>query len=935
MARKKHLINVHTSTGTTAPTGASLYLGEIAVQHTPNDPALWIKVGSAETSTEYEKFIGLTEITNIFNMSHILGSGYTYSGLPHVNSATTIADAYSALTKELIDGELVTAAALNDLNDRVGSLSGLVSEIDIEPLSANVVTNVQNISILSGVVEENELVTAAALNDLNNKINMISANTSGDYITREEFEDHEEVAAAAFNDLNSRIIDLSGDTDEKINNINSQFTTLSGMVLELSGNSGAGAITSVTIDGSGNVVTNATYINSALTITKGIVESGILGSGYTYSGLPYVNSATSIADAYSALTQELIKDELVVSAALNDLNERIPEPVDLEPLSASVVTNQTNIEVISAWVEDNELVTAAALNDLNNRIANVPSSADVENLSAVVFTLSATLEDDELVIAAALNDLNDKVNVISANTSGNFLTVEEYEENEEVIAAALNDLNARIIDLSGDTSDISDSVSNYGQQIQVLSGIVADISGNTGGGGGGGTDTACTEAGHYAPTTSASTKGTTAATTNYIKGIRLDSKNHVIDVVTGAVVTAQTQLSTATTGTGNVVTDINVTGHQITLAKSYSAAPADQFVTLSGATHTLSGAAHNKITALSGATTGINATLTAHTNNGDIHVTAAQKTAWSGKQDAISDLETIRSNAAAGAAKVSNVQADWNTTATTDGSYIKNKPTIPTVPTSNTAFTNDAGYITGYTETDPTVSAWAKAPNKPTYTASEVGALPTGTTLDDVADGTTRKLSNYATTGTVNTLNNTVTAHTANTSIHVTTAQTSAWDGKQDAISDLAEIRSNAASGMAAYNNLNALSAATTAMSVNVGKIAVTGVTVTGTGNAVTNAAYSNSALTLTKGNVQATISDLSTIRNNASSGAAAYTTVTAHTGNTSVHVPSHSSSDSGKVLSVDSNGNLVWITPVSVYTGSQSPAQSLGNDGDIYLQTS
>lgn len=50
------------------------------------------------------------------------------------------------------------------------------------------------------------------------------------------------------------------------------------------------------------------------------------------------------------------------------------------------------------------------------------------------------------------------------------------------------------------------------------------------------------------------------------------------------------------------------------------------------------------------------------------------------------------------------------------------KPTIPTVPTNVSAFTNDAGYLTSYTETDPTVPSWAKASNKPTYTASEVGA---------------------------------------------------------------------------------------------------------------------------------------------------------------------------------------------------------------------
>ena len=185
----------------------------------------------------------------------------------------------------------------------------------------------------------------------------------------------------------------------------------------------------------------------------------------------------------------------------------------------------------------------------------------------------------------------------------------------------------------------------------------------------------------------------------------------------------------------------------------------------------------------------------------------------------------------------------------TSKSFIKSGGTSSQFLKADGSVDNNS-YITGYTETDPTVPSWAKASTKPTYTASEVGALPTGTTLDGIADGATRKLSNYATTGTVNTLNNTVTAHTGNTNIHVTTAQTAAWNGKQDAINDLAEIRSNAASGMAAYNNVNALSAATTAMSVNVGKIAVTGVTVTGTGNAVTNAAYSNSALTLTKGNV-------------------------------------------------------------------------------------
>lgn len=44
-----------------------------------------------------------------------------------------------------------------------------------------------------------------------------------------------------------------------------------------------------------------------------------------------------------------------------------------------------------------------------------------------------------------------------------------------------------------------------------------------------------------------------------------------------------------------------------------------------------------------------------------------------------------------------------------------------TVPTKVSQLTNDSGYITGYTETDPTVPSWAKAASKPSYTKSEVG----------------------------------------------------------------------------------------------------------------------------------------------------------------------------------------------------------------------
>lgn len=46
----------------------------------------------------------------------------------------------------------------------------------------------------------------------------------------------------------------------------------------------------------------------------------------------------------------------------------------------------------------------------------------------------------------------------------------------------------------------------------------------------------------------------------------------------------------------------------------------------------------------------------------------------------------------------------------------------PAIPTKTSDLTNDSGFMTSYTESDPTVPSWAKQETKPTYTASEVGA---------------------------------------------------------------------------------------------------------------------------------------------------------------------------------------------------------------------
>ena len=99
-----------------------------------------------------------------------------------------------------------------------------------------------------------------------------------------------------------------------------------------------------------------------------------------------------------------------------------------------------------------------------------------------------------------------------------------------------------------------------------------------------------------------------------------------------------------------------------------------------------------------------------------------------------------------------------------------------------------------------------------------------------------------------------------------------------------------------------------------------------GTGNAVTDITVSGHQITLTKGTTFLTQhQSIKTLNGTELTGA----------GNiTLTGVPAFSASDNGKILGVV-NGQLAWVTPTTIYTGSGTPSSSTGNDGDIYLQTS
>ena len=91
-------------------------------------------------------------------------------------------------------------------------------------------------------------------------------------------------------------------------------------------------------------------------------------------------------------------------------------------------------------------------------------------------------------------------------------------------------------------------------------------------------------------------------------------------------------------------------------------------------------------------------------------VTDIEKSTWNSKQDAINDLDDIRSGAAAGAV-----------------AYQKPVTGIPKSDLASavqTSLNRADTALQSFTETDPTVPSWAKQTDKPSYTYTEISGTP-------------------------------------------------------------------------------------------------------------------------------------------------------------------------------------------------------------------
>lgn len=163
---------------------------------------------SEQVTGKQDKLVSGTSIKTI-NGESILGEGNIVVNVDTSNLATK--EELTSLTNEIIDDEEVLAHAINDLNNRVNELAENVSGE-----AATKVDLADAVSTINATINANDERYEGEFSVLDDRIDELAANVSGETVTKVEFEeevtnitneviDDEEVLAYAINDLKSMI----------------------------------------------------------------------------------------------------------------------------------------------------------------------------------------------------------------------------------------------------------------------------------------------------------------------------------------------------------------------------------------------------------------------------------------------------------------------------------------------------------------------------------------------------------------------------------------------------------------------------------------------------------------------------------------------------------------------------------------------------------
>lgn len=282
------------------------------------------------------------------------------------NSANEIVEIKTTnyLEKIIVDNELVTAAALTNLDERIEEMDSTFSNA---------------ISETNEKVTKNELVTAHALTDLDDRIKFIEEgglDMSGKYVTIQDYEETEFVTATVLTELGDQIDTINTVIEDNEHVTAAALTDLNKRLTNVEANGGGG--------GDLTDYAKADHTHGTITLSGDVTGSGTIGSGTTA-----INITTVVADNSHTHTSANISDSISTATNITSSATGLVQGKAVQAYAAS----KSELNALIAEVEDNEYVTALAVTELESRVAQLEQTIATlqESLANVTAQLANTL----------------------------------------------------------------------------------------------------------------------------------------------------------------------------------------------------------------------------------------------------------------------------------------------------------------------------------------------------------------------------------------------------------------------------------------------------------------------------------------------------------------------------------------------------------------
>ena len=434
-------------------------------------------------------------------------------------------DIWSAITelREYSDArdneiEFVTGQALNSINNRIEELSATtdnhesrIEALETTPSIAYVQINDEKhytvegdtenyVDLGDGFVKTDDIQDLINVSTIKTKAEFENISATGTivdtYLVKQIIDENELVTATALNDLNTRVNKNAEDITELETTVVTQIqTSIENLEQDIENN----------------------YYKKTETYNKSEVDQiadGLFASAeYISSGetkvIAFYNNDGTLLDSIDAT--EFIKDGMVDSVYVSGTSLVITFNTDAGKESISIPLTQifnpdnyytkTEVDNIITGINqtiNNEITRATdaedsisgAVNDLQAELDRTQAGAGLgtdgtytPNSTANYINNATSLNDADVKLDAALKSVEDKVNELSGNTEDIVAEWQQtFEDAEFVISSSLNDLNDRILELSGRTADPVNSLAHdveFDLSGEVNGSVTTDFSDNT------------------------------------------------------------------------------------------------------------------------------------------------------------------------------------------------------------------------------------------------------------------------------------------------------------------------------------------------------------------------------------------------------------------------------------------------------------------------